>query len=53
MEEGYRKLMLIYSNMGMKAEAIRAYNECQRVLAEELGVDPDKLTISIYERIIN
>ncbi len=52
LEEAYRKLMLLYSNIGMRTEAIRVYNECTRVLGRELGVDPDKLTTSIYGRIV-
>ena len=52
LEEAYRKLMLLYSNIGMRAEAIRVYNECKRVLSRELDVDPDELTTSIYKRIV-
>ena len=52
LEEAYRKLMLLYSNIGMRTEAIRVYNECERVLGRELGVNPDKLTTSIYRRIV-
>jgi class 3 adenylate cyclase len=52
LEESYRKLMLLYSNIGMRAEAIRIYNECKRVLSRELDVDPDELTTSIYKRIV-
>jgi class 3 adenylate cyclase/DNA-binding SARP family transcriptional activator len=51
-EEAYRKLMLLYSNIGMRTEAIRVYDECKRVLDRELDVDPDKLTTSLYERIL-
>jgi DNA-binding SARP family transcriptional activator/CRP-like cAMP-binding protein len=50
-EETYRKLMLAYANLGMRTEAVRTYNECRSVLDKELGVGPDKLTISIYRRI--
>jgi class 3 adenylate cyclase/DNA-binding SARP family transcriptional activator len=50
-EEAYRKLMLLYSHIGMRTEAIRAYDECKRVLRLELDVDPDELTTSIYRRI--
>jgi DNA-binding SARP family transcriptional activator/CRP-like cAMP-binding protein len=52
LEEAYRKLMLTYSNLGMRTEAIRTYNECRRALDRELGVGPDELTISIYKRIM-
>lgn len=52
LEEAYQKLMLTYSNLGMKTEAVRVYNECSKALYRELGVNPDKLTTSIYERIV-
>jgi DNA-binding SARP family transcriptional activator/CRP-like cAMP-binding protein len=51
-EEAFRKLMLIYANLGMRTEAIRVYNDCRRSLIRELGVSPDKLTTSIYRRIM-
>ena len=51
LEEAYRKLMLLYSKIGMRTEAIRVYNECKRALSRELDVDPDELTTSIYRRI--
>lgn len=51
-EEAYQKLMLAYSNRGMTAEAIRVFEECKKALDREVGVGPDKLTISIYRRII-
>jgi DNA-binding SARP family transcriptional activator/CRP-like cAMP-binding protein len=51
-EEAYQKLMLAYSNRGMRAEAIRVYEECRKALDREVGVGPDKLTISIYKRIL-
>lgn len=52
LEEAYQKLMLAYSNIGMRTEAIRVYNQCRRALDRELGMAPDKLTTSIYERIV-
>jgi DNA-binding SARP family transcriptional activator len=52
LEEAYQKLMLTYSDLGMRTEAIRVYNECRRALDRDLGVEPDKLTTSIYERIV-
>lgn len=52
LEEAYQKLMLAYSGLGMKTEAIRVYNDCTRMLDREMGVAPDKLTTSIYKRIV-
>jgi DNA-binding SARP family transcriptional activator len=51
-EEAYQKLMQIYSNRGMRAEAIKLYDECKRVLGNDLGVKPGELTVSIYKKII-
>lgn len=50
-EAAYQKLMLIYSNGGMRAEAMKAYEECQKALRREIGVEPSRLTSSIYKKI--
>jgi DNA-binding SARP family transcriptional activator len=39
-ESGYRRLMQVLVEQGDRAEAIRVYNECRRLLAAELGVAP-------------
>lgn len=39
-ESGYRRLMQVLVKQGDRAEAIRVYNECRRLLAAELGVAP-------------
>ena len=51
-EESYQKLMLIYSNRGMRAEALKVYEECKKALADQVGVEPCRLTVSIYEKIM-
>jgi DNA-binding SARP family transcriptional activator/CRP-like cAMP-binding protein len=51
-EAAYQKLMLIYSNGGMRAEALRAYQDCRKALEREIGVQPGRLTSSIYRKII-
>jgi DNA-binding SARP family transcriptional activator/CRP-like cAMP-binding protein len=51
-EAAYQKLMLIYSNGGMRAEALRAYEDCRKTLEREIGVQPGRLTSSIYKRIL-
>ncbi len=50
-EAAYQKLMLIYSNGGMRAEAMRVYEECKKALEREIGVQPGRLTSSIYRKI--
>jgi DNA-binding SARP family transcriptional activator/CRP-like cAMP-binding protein len=51
-EEAYQKLMQIYSNRGMRAEALKVYEECKRVLEDQVAAEPGKLTVSIYRRIM-
>ena len=51
-EAAYQKLMLIYSNGGMRAEALKVYDDCKKALEREIGVEPCRLTSSIYRRII-
>lgn len=52
-EEAYQKLMLIYSTRGMPAKAARMFEICRKTLTEELGVEPGRLTVSIYKRIVD
>jgi DNA-binding SARP family transcriptional activator len=51
-EAACQKLMLIYSNIGMRAEALKVYEDCKKALEREIGVEPGRLTASIYKRII-
>ena len=46
-ESGYRRLMQVLVKKGDRAEAVRVYNECRRLLAEELGVAPSTETESL------
>ncbi len=50
-EEAYQKLMSIYFSRGMRAEAVKMYEECRNALQTTLGVKPSNLTNSIYRRI--
>jgi DNA-binding SARP family transcriptional activator/CRP-like cAMP-binding protein len=51
-EEAYRKLMLIYSIRGMRAEALKVYEDCKKALRDHVGVEPGTLSVSIYKRIM-
>ncbi len=51
-EEVYQKLMLIYSNRGMRAEALKVYEECKSALEDQVGVEPCSLTVSIHKKIM-
>ena len=50
-EPAHRILMLLYAESGDRVAAARQYEECERVLDEELGVDPDAETTALNEQI--
>ena len=47
-ESTYRTLMRAHSAAGNRAEALRVYQRCRDLLAEELGVDPSQETAGLY-----
>lgn len=51
-ESGYRRLMQAHSTAGNRAEALRVYERCRRLLAEELGAYPSPETASIYRDLL-
>ena len=51
-ESGYRRLMQVLVKKGDRAEAVRVYNECRRLLADELGVAPSAETESLRSALI-
>ena len=46
-----RWLMVLYAQAGQRATALRQYQECARILKEELGLSPSEDTLSLYEQI--
>jgi DNA-binding SARP family transcriptional activator len=50
-ESGYRKLMRMLDRKGDRAEAIRVYLDCSRLLKQELGVSPSDETEALYLEI--
>lgn len=50
-EPAHRELMLLYAWAGQYAAAQRQYLECQRILGEELGVEPEEETTQLYQQI--
>ncbi|MCO6453125.1 MAG: AAA family ATPase [Caldilineales bacterium] len=50
-EPAHRQLMLLYAWTNQWSAAIRQYEECRRILAEELGVEPLPETTALYEEI--
>jgi YVTN family beta-propeller protein len=51
-ETGYRHLMAAHTVAGNRAEALRVYERCRRLLAEELGAYPSPETESIYRELL-
>jgi DNA-binding SARP family transcriptional activator len=47
-EIGYQRLMRVHAALGNRAEALRVYEACRTLLAEELGADPSPATQKIY-----
>jgi serine/threonine protein kinase/DNA-binding SARP family transcriptional activator len=50
-EAAQRQLMRLYAWSGQQAAALRQYQECVRLLDEELGVEPAAETVALYEAI--
>jgi YVTN family beta-propeller protein len=51
-ETGYRLLMGAHAAAGNRAEALRVYERCRRLLAEELGAYPSPETEAIYRGLL-
>jgi ABC-type transport system substrate-binding protein/DNA-binding SARP family transcriptional activator len=51
-ETGYRLLMQAHAAAGNRAEGLRTYERCRRLLADELGAYPSPETESIYRRML-
>ena len=51
-ESGYRRLMEAHVAAGDRAEALRVYERCRRLLADELGAYPSPETDSIYRSLL-
>jgi DNA-binding SARP family transcriptional activator/predicted ATPase len=50
-EEAHRQLMTALALSGERSAALAQYETCRRVLADELGVEPDEETTALYEQI--
>src|SRR5262245_59792730 len=51
-ETGYRQLMAAHAAAGNRAEALRVYDQCRQLLAEELGTYPSPETEAIYRDLL-
>jgi DNA-binding SARP family transcriptional activator/predicted ATPase len=50
-EEAHRQLMLLLARGGQASAALAQYENCRRILAEELAVVPGVETSALYQRI--
>lgn len=51
-ESSYRLMMRAHASAGNRAEALRVYERCRMLLAEELGVPPSPETERVYLEIL-
>lgn len=51
-EPAHRELLRVYALSGQRASAARHYQELERLLAEELAVDPQQATRTLYDQIM-
>lgn len=51
-EEAHRHKMLLLALAGQRSAALKQYEQCRRMLVEELGVAPTAETEALYHRIL-
>ena len=51
-EPAYRRLMRFHAAAGNRPEALRAWERCRTLLAEELGIDPSPETKAVYLEVL-
>lgn len=51
-ETGYQKLIRAHVAFGNRAEALRVYESCRKLLVAELGVDPSPETQALYMELL-
>jgi DNA-binding SARP family transcriptional activator len=51
-ERAHRALMQAYAGLGETEQALRAFERCRQMLAEELGADPSAQTRAIHMQVL-
>lgn len=51
-ETAHRRLMQCYVAQGQRHLAVRQYQTCVRLLAQELNLEPSKETVDLYEQVM-
>ncbi len=52
-ETAHRELMRLYALNQERSKALQQYQECQRILREEFGTEPEHQTTELYEAILH
>jgi DNA-binding SARP family transcriptional activator len=52
-EHAYRLLMRAYAQRGDRAQVRRVFEQCARVLREELDVEPSEATVEVYKQVVS
>lgn len=52
-EDLHRRLMRLYVAAGNRQQALRQYQLCRQTLQDELGVEPEPETTTLYEEIVS
>ena len=52
-ETGYQLLMRAYAAAGNRAAALRVYERCRKLIADELGVTPSQETIAVHLEVLH
>lgn len=53
LERAHRALIRAYAGLGETESALRAFEQCRRNLAAELGADPSPLTSSVHLQVLS
>jgi DNA-binding SARP family transcriptional activator len=51
-EESHRQLMWLLAADGQRRAALAQYDACRRLLADEIGVDPEGETVALHRRLL-
>lgn len=51
-ETAYQQLMRLHATMGNRAEALRVFGQCRKLLRDELGASPSPQTEAVFLKIL-
>ena len=51
-EAAHQQLIQIYAAQGYRSQAIRQYYHCERILLQELGVQPLQTTVQLFQALL-